>query len=75
MSQSFLVAIQIASHLAYMVVLPLFVFGGLGLLADRQFNSLPQYLLIGIGVAFGVTTWWMIARFKDIVSKTLRGTN
>lgn len=67
--QAFFLTLQIATHLAYMVVLPIFVFGGLGLWLDRQLGTLPQYLLIGIGVAFVVTTLWLVKRLKNIIEK------
>lgn len=61
-----ILALRIASQLAYMVLIPLFIFGGLGLLADRQFGSLPKLLLVGIGIAFAATIYWINRRFREV---------
>lgn len=60
---SYMFALQFVSRLAYMVIIPLFLFGGLGLAADRHFHTLPLFLLIGVGVAFGLTMYWIFRRF------------
>lgn len=65
---SVLIALSIASRLAIMVVLPLLVLGGGGLLLDRSAGTLPRYLFIGIGVAFAVTIYWMSKQFKHVVT-------
>jgi F0F1-type ATP synthase assembly protein I len=64
--KSLFLALQIASQLAYMVMIPLVIFGGLGLLADRQFGTLPFYLLIGIAVSFIITILWIYKHFRQI---------
>lgn len=72
--KSLLLTIRLAGHLAYMVVLPLFFFGGAGLLLDRQFDSIPKFLLIGIGIAFILTMYWIKARLHEIINASLTET-
>lgn len=60
-------AVYIGTHLAYMVLVPLFIFGGLGLYFDHQADTLPRYLLIGIALAFACTIFWMSKRFREII--------
>lgn len=50
-----------------MVLLPLLIFGGGGFLLDQANGTLPLYLFIGIGLAFGLTIYWMSKRFKQLV--------
>lgn len=66
-TKSLLLTVQVAAHLAYMVVIPLAIFGGLGLYLDRRLETLPLYLLIGIGIAFAVTLVWMRQRLRAII--------
>lgn len=61
-------AIQIAFHLAYMVIIPLFVFGGLGLWLDRAKGTLPLFLFIGIGLALIATLTWIMKQFRQIAA-------
>ena len=67
--ESLFFVLAIAGHLAYMVLIPLFVFGGLGLAADRTLGTLPLCLLIGIGLALITTLYWMATRLKRIIIK------
>lgn len=72
MKKSLLLAIQLASHLAYMILIPLFVFGGTGLLADRYFTTTPRYLFIGLAIGFVVTTYWINKQLRNIVAATFK---
>lgn len=64
--KSFLLAWQVASQLAYMVIIPIFIFGGIGLWLDFNYKSSPICLLVGIGIALAVTLFWIIKKFKQI---------
>lgn len=67
MKKGLLLTFQIAGHLAYMVLVPLFLFGGLGLILDRSMNTTPLSLLIGIGLAFASTVYWIKKRLIDVI--------
>lgn len=73
LSRTLLITLQIASHLAYMVIIPLAILGGLGLWLDRQFDTLPIFLLIGIALAFTSTMLWMSKRLRPIIEQTTKG--
>lgn len=66
---SLLLTLQVASHLAYMVVLPLLLFGGGGLLLDRTLQTLPTFLFVGIGTSFAVTVIWIKTRLVRIIKQ------
>ena len=65
--KSLLLAIQLAFHLDYMALIPLILFGGLGLVLDRQEHTLPRFLLIGITLAFVTTMYWIATRLREII--------
>lgn len=67
MTKGLILALRIAGHLAYMVVIPLFLFGGIGLLADRRWHTLPLYLLVGIGLALVVTLYWVKKQLTNLI--------
>lgn len=62
-----LLALEIASHLAYMIIVPLLLLGGLGLLLDRRFGTLPLYLLAGVVIALIITLFWIKKRLLNII--------
>jgi hypothetical protein len=68
---SLYIVLTITGHLAYMVVIPLLIFGGIGLFLDRRFETLPLFLLVGIGIAFGTTFYWMATRLRQVIKSTL----
>jgi cyanate permease len=68
MKQSLLLALQVASHLAYMVLVPLLVFGGAGLWLDQRQATTPLYLLLGVGIAFILTMLWIKKQSKRITA-------
>ncbi len=70
--KSLLLTVQLAGHLAYMVLIPIVIFGGLGLIADRRFGTTPLYILIGIGAAFVSTLYWMKVRLREIIISILK---
>jgi hypothetical protein len=65
-------AIQVAFHLAYMVVIPLFLFGGLGLWLDKTNGTTPFFLFIGIGIALAATLIWITKQLKKITEAILK---
>lgn len=67
MKRAIFLALQLASHLAYMILLPLFIFGGGGLLLDRKLHTLPTYLLVGVVIAFLITLYWMRQKLREII--------
>ncbi len=69
MNKTLALALAIAGHLAYMVVVPLLVLGGLGLWADRSFDTLPRYLFVGIVLAFVTTIYWLSQRLAAITKQ------
>lgn len=73
--KSLLLTFQFAGHLAYMVLLPLFIFGGLGLLIDRQLATVPTFLFVGIGIAFITTIYWMKTRLHEIIKQRINQEN
>lgn len=60
-------ALQIGSHLAYMILIPILLWGSLGLFIDRQLGTLPGYLLISIGLALSTTIYWIAKRLRTII--------
>jgi F0F1-type ATP synthase assembly protein I len=75
MQKSLLYALQLASHLAYMVVIPLLIFGGLGLALDQRYGTIPSFLLVGIGLAFVSTVFWIKRSIKEIVEAMNKAMN
>lgn len=71
MKESVLQALAIASHLAYMVLLPLVVFGGAGLVADRYFNTLPVLLFTGVAIGLISTFLWIKNRLVRIIQTSI----
>jgi hypothetical protein len=72
MKRSLLLTLQVAGHLAYMVLIPIVLLGGSGLWLDRQLGTLPQYLLIGIAAAFVVTIYWLNVQLRRIISELFK---
>jgi F0F1-type ATP synthase assembly protein I len=65
--KSLLLALQIAAHLAYMVVIPLFILGGIGLLVDRHYQTTPLYLFVGIILSMIATFYWISKRLRQVI--------
>lgn len=73
MNKSTAMALTVAAHVAYMVLIPLVVLGGLGLLADREFHTLPRLLLVGLAVAFSLTVYWLVKMLRPIIETIQKG--
>lgn len=67
MKQALQYTLALSMHVAYMVIIPIFVFGGGGLWLDKHFNTSPLYLIIGLVIAFATTIYWMVRQLKVII--------
>ncbi len=72
MTKSLLFTIQIAGHIAYMVLIPLLALGMLGLWADERFHTLPVFLLVAVAIAFILTILWIKRSLAPIIERNMK---
>lgn len=58
---------SLALELGFIIALPLVILGMLGKYLDGKFGSYPWVTLVGILLAIGSTTVWMVRRFKELM--------
>lgn len=65
-------ALSVAYELGYLIAIPIVVFAFGGAYADRYFATSPLFLLVGIGIAFCVTTIGIFRKLKHITDQLSR---
>ena len=60
-------AYGLALNLGFMIVMPILVFGGGGVLLDKYFNSFPIFIFIGFILSMVAALGVVYVKTKDIV--------
>lgn len=60
-------AYGLALNLGFMIVMPILVFGGGGVLLDKYFNSFPIFIFIGFILSMVAALGIVYVKTKDIV--------
>ena len=59
--------VSLASQLAFIIALPLFIFGLVGKWLDNELGTKPWITLGGVLIAIAATTAWLTFRFKAML--------
>lgn len=68
----------LAWHIGYSIVVPLILFVVGGIFVDKNYETSPVFTLVGLGLAFLVTTLLLIRRVRRILREsaiTMDGTD
>lgn len=62
-------ALSLAWDLGYMIALPLVILALVGRWLDHKWNSSPLMLLVGVVVAFTLSSVWLASKMKEITKE------
>lgn len=60
-------AVRLAWSLGYIIALPAVLFGFGGAYLDKHFHTSPFLLLLGLGIAMGISAVGVYRRLKEII--------